>query len=64
MRSTLSIANSRRHNELFAKVYYNTYKYLKDVLSDSNLRKTDMIRFYILVSTILSLFKEDTQRFW
>ena len=38
-RSTLSDANARRPNELFAKVYYETYSRYKDILSDSNLSK-------------------------
>ena len=57
-RSTLSDANVRRPNELFAKVYYNTYKQHKDILSDSSLSKTDMIRLYIMDSTTITLFKE------
>lgn len=57
-RSTLSDANARRPNELFAKVYYDTYKRHKDVLSDSSLSKKDMIRLYIMDSTTITLFKE------
>jgi len=57
-RSTLSDANVRRPNELFAKVYYDTYNRHKDVLSDSQLSKTDMIRLYIMDSTTITLFKE------
>jgi len=57
-RSTLSDANVRRPNELFAKVYYDTYKRHKDILSDSSLSKTDMIRLYIMDSTTITLFKE------
>lgn len=57
-RSTLSDANVRRPNELFAKVYYDTYKRHKNVLSDSSLSKTDMIRLYIMDSTTITLFKE------
>ena len=58
MRSTLSDANIRRPNELFAKVYYDTYKRHKDLLSDSSLSKKDMIRLYIMDSTTIALFKE------
>ena len=57
-RSTLSDANIRRPNELFARVYYDTYKRHKDVLSDSQLTKKDMIRLYIMDSTTITLFKE------
>jgi len=57
-RSTLSDTNVRRPNELFAKVYYDTYKRHKDILSDSSLSKTDMIRLYIMDSTTITLFKE------
>jgi len=57
-RSTLSDANARRSNELFAKVYYDTYKRHKDILSDSHLSKKDMIRLYIMDSTTITLFKE------
>ncbi len=57
-RSTLSDANLRRPNELFAKVYYDTYNGHKHLLSDSSLSKTDMIRLYIMDSTTISLFKE------
>lgn len=57
-RSTLSDANVRRPNELFAKVYYDTYKRHKDILSDSSLNKKDMIRLYIMDSTTINLFKE------
>ena len=57
-RSTLSDANARRPNELFAKVYYDTYKRHKDILSDSSLSKKDMIRLYIMDSTTITLFKE------
>ncbi len=57
-RSTLSDANARRPNELFATVYYDTYKRHKDVLSDSQLSKKDMIRLYIMDSTTITLFKE------
>lgn len=57
-RSTLSDANVRRPNELFANVYYDTYKRHKNVLSDSSLSKTDMIRLYIMDSTTITLFKE------
>jgi hypothetical protein len=57
-RSTLSDANVRRPNELFAKVYYDTYRRHKDFLSDSSLSKKDMIRLYIMDSTTITLFKE------
>lgn len=57
-RSTLSDANVRRPNELFAKVYYDTYNRHKDVLSDSSMSKKDMIRLYIMDSTTITLFKE------
>lgn len=57
-RSTLSDANMRRPNDLFAKVYYDTYNRHKDVLSDSQMRKMDMVRLYIMDSTTISLFKE------
>ena len=57
-RSTLSDANARRPNALFAKVYYDTYKRHKDLLSDSSLSKKDMIRLYIMDSTTITLFKE------
>ena len=57
-RSTLSDANVRRPNELFAKVYYETYSRYKDILSDSNLSKKDMVRLYIMDSTTITLFKE------
>lgn len=57
-RSTLSDANARRPNELFAKVYYDTYNRHKDILSDSKLNKKDMVRLYIMDSTTITLFKE------
>lgn len=57
-RSTLSDANARRSNELFAKVYYDTYTRHKDILSDSHLNKKDMIRLYIMDSTTITLFKD------
>lgn len=57
-RSTLSDANVRRPSELFANVYYDTYKRHKNILSDSSLSKTDMIRLYIMDSTTITLFKE------
>ena len=57
-RSTLSDANVRRPNELFAKVYYNTYNRHKDILSDSSLSKNDMIRLFIMDSTTITLFKD------
>jgi hypothetical protein len=57
-RSTLSDANVRRPNELFAKVYYDTYSRHKDILSDSRLSKKDMVRLYIMDSTTITLFKE------
>lgn len=57
-RSTLSDANARRPNELFAKVYYDTYKRHKDVLSDSSLSKKDVVRLFIMDSTTITLFKE------
>ena len=57
-RSTLSDANARRPNELFAKVYYETYSRYKDILSDSNLSKKDIARLYIMDSTTITLFKE------
>ncbi len=57
-RSTLSDANIRRPNELFARVYYDTYQRHKDVLSDSQLTKKDMMRLYIMDSTTITLFKD------
>ena len=57
-RSTLSDANVRRPNELFAKVYYDTYNRHKDILSDSSLSKNDMIRLFIMDSTTITLFKD------
>lgn len=57
-RSTLSDANARRPNELFATIYYDTYKRHKDVLSDSQLTKKDIMRLYIMDSTTITLFKE------
>ena len=57
-RSTLSDANVRRPNELFAKVYYDTYSRYKDILSDSSLSKKDIVRLYIMDSTTITLFKE------
>lgn len=57
-RSTLSDANIRRPNELFAKVYYDTYQRHKNVLSDSQLSKKDIMRLYIMDSTTITLFKE------
>ena len=57
-RSTLSDANVRRPNELFAKVYYDTYNRYKNILSDSSLSKNDMIRLFIMDSTTITLFKD------
>ena len=57
-RSTLSDANIRRPNELFAKVYYDTYNRHKDILSDSSLSKKDIVRLFIMDSTTITLFKE------
>lgn len=56
--STLSDANARRPNELFAKVYYDTYGRYKDILSDSSLSKKDIVRLFIMDSTTITLFKE------
>ena len=57
-RSTFSDANMRRPNELFAKVYYDTYNRHKEFLSDSQMSQKDMVRLYIMDSTTISLFKE------
>lgn len=56
-RSTLSEANARRPNELFAKAYLDTYKRHAPVLADSKLSKIDIKRLYIMDSTTITLFK-------
>jgi hypothetical protein len=57
-RSTLSEANSRRPNELFAKVYHDTYNHHGHILADSKLSKIDIKRLYIMDSTTITLFKD------
>jgi hypothetical protein len=57
-RSTLSEANARRPNELFAKAYHDTYKQHTACLADSKLSKIDLKRLYIMDSTTITLFKD------
>lgn len=57
-RSTLSEANARRTPEVFAQVYYDTYKRFSESLADSRLSKPDMKRLYIMDSTTITLFKD------
>jgi len=54
MSSTLSDANVRRPNELFAKKYYDTNNRNKDYLSDSSLSKKTR---YVYISCIYHGFK-------
>jgi hypothetical protein len=57
-RSTLSEANARRPNGLFAKVYHDTYREHAPILADSKLSKVDIKRLYIMDSTTITLFKD------
>lgn len=57
-RSTLSEANARRPNELFAKAYHETYSQYAHILADSKLSKIDIKRLYIMDSTTITLFKD------
>jgi hypothetical protein len=57
-RSTLSEANARRPNELFAKAYHDTYSHHAHILADSKLSKIDIKRLYIMDSTTITLFKD------
>ena len=57
-RSTFSEANARRPNELFSKVYHDTYTHHAANLADSKLSKIDIKRLYIMDSTTITLFKD------
>ncbi len=57
-RSTFSEANARRPNELFSKVYHDTYTQHAANLADSKLSKIDIKRLYIMDSTTITLFKD------
>lgn len=57
-RSTFSEANARRPNELFAKIYHDTYRHHAPILADSKLSKVDIKRLYIMDSTTITLFKD------
>jgi hypothetical protein len=56
-RSTLSEANARRTPDIFARVYYDTYRRYSGSLADSSLSKQDMKRLYIMDSTTITLFR-------
>ena len=56
-RSTLSEANARRTPDLFARVYFDTYRRYSGSLADSSLSKQDIKRLYIMDSTTITLFK-------
>ncbi len=56
-RSTLSEADARRTPDIFARVYYDTYRRYSGSLADGSLSKQDMKRLYIMDSTTITLFK-------
>lgn len=57
-RSTLSDANKRRTDEVFAKIYYKLYKQYCKVISDSRLDYEWEKRIEIIDSTTIGLFKD------
>lgn len=56
-RSTISDANTRRNEEVFAEIYNSLFKLYAPFLSDSR-KKSKASRLYIIDSTVISLFQE------
>ncbi|MDQ3047103.1 MAG: IS4 family transposase, partial [Bacteroidota bacterium] len=57
-RSTLSDANKRRSDEVFAKIYYRLYKKYREFISDSRLEYEWEKRLEIIDSTTIGLYKD------
>lgn len=57
-RSTLSDANKRRNQEVFAQIYYRLYKEFRSVISDSPYYYSWQDKVEIIDSTTISLFKD------
>ncbi len=57
-RSTLSDANKRRSDEVFAKIYYRLYKQYREFISDSRLDYEWEKRLEIIDSTTIGLYKD------
>ena len=57
-RSTLSDANKRRNQEVFAKIYYKLYKEYRSVISDSPYYYSWQDKVEIIDSTTITLFKD------
>jgi IS4 transposase len=57
-KSTLSDANRKRSNEVFAKIYQKLLAHYKPILSDSRQNYVWMTRIDIIDSTTISLFKD------